>query len=147
MEKKFIKVRSSKDCIISFGVLIGGLALAFAPAGAAANYSGIIVAFVGALLLVVLKRAYKESSTGDIYYKTERFFPPNARQELCAKVASAPDSIDLSSEGEGSAVRLDIYSGNKSGKAYLQLFEYVPHSYMPCTAQYEYPIAKVSKIR
>ncbi len=147
MEKNFIKVRSSKDCIISFGIIIGGTVLATIPVGSTINNLGLFAVLVGIVLLAALKSGYKDVESGQKYTKTERFFPMNVRQELCAQAASSPNSIDLSSEGRGNTLRLDIYSGNGSDKAYLQVFEYVPHSYKPCTAQYEYSVAEVSKIR
>ena len=56
------------------------------------------------------------------------------------------ESVDLSEEDKGSAVRLDVYYGKTSGKAYLQLFEYVPYTYEPCSGMYEYHISTVDKL-
>ena len=53
---------------------------------------------------------------------------------------------NLSEEDKGNAIRLDVYYSKASGKAYLQLFEYVPYKYEPCTKVYEYEIAKVGKL-
>ena len=49
-------------------------------------------------------------------------------------------------EDKGNAVRLDIYHSKQSGKAYIQLFEYVPYKYEPCTRQFEYEISETGKL-
>ena len=57
-----------------------------------------------------------------------------------------PGSIDLKEADKGNAVKLDIYYSKAEGKAYLQLFEYVPYTYEPCSRLYEYQIADVEKL-
>ena len=47
---------------------------------------------------------------------------------------------------KGNAVRLDVYYSKASGKAYLQLFEYIPYKYEPCSKIYEHEIIKVGKL-
>jgi hypothetical protein len=65
---------------------------------------------------------------------------------ISAVLGSRPDSIDLSQGDKGNAVRLDVYYSKSSGKAYLQLFEYVPYKYEPCSKIYEHNIVNVSKL-
>ena len=65
---------------------------------------------------------------------------------ISSAITSKPDSIDLSQEDKGNSLRLDIYYGKASGKAYLQLFEYVPYSYQPCSKMHECEISKVFKL-
>ena len=61
-------------------------------------------------------------------------------------LATKPHTIDLSEEDKGNAVRLDIYYSKTSGKSYLQLFEYVPYKYEPCSAIYEHEAARIEKL-
>ena len=61
-------------------------------------------------------------------------------------LASKPESIDLTEEDKGNAVRLDVYYSKASGKAYLQLFEYVPYKYEPCSKVHGHPLSKVEKL-
>ena len=61
-------------------------------------------------------------------------------------IASKPDSIDLSEENKGNAIKLDIYYSKSTGKAYIQLFEYVPYTYQPCSKMYEYDLSKINKL-
>ena len=116
MEKTFIRVRSGKDIIISASLIILGSVLVALPTGTGVNITGFFMIFAG--LITVISSALK----------------------------TAPGSIDLTEVDKGNAVRLDIYHSKSEGKAYLQLFEYVPYKYEPCSAVYEYEIDKVGKL-
>ncbi|MBR5567819.1 MAG: hypothetical protein IKW27_03655 [Bacteroidales bacterium] len=91
------------------------------------------IIIAAAILALVLKSAYKEVETNEIYLKKERYFQQTEHSAISSAIASKPDSVDLSDEDKGNAVRLDIYYSKSSGKAYLQHFEYVPYTYQPCS--------------
>ena len=61
-------------------------------------------------------------------------------------IMAKPHTIDLSEEDKGNAVRLDIYFNKASGKAYLQLFEYVPYRYEPCSRIYEHEVSRIENL-
>ena len=65
---------------------------------------------------------------------------------ICSVLESKPESIDLSEEDKGNAVKLDVYYSKAIGKAYLQLFEYVPYKYEPCSQMYEHHISRIEKL-
>ena len=65
---------------------------------------------------------------------------------ISSALASKPESIDLGEANKGNAVKLDIYYSKASGKAYVQLFEYIPYKYEPCTKMYEYKIGNIEKL-
>ncbi len=147
MEKNFIKVRSIKDIIISLALAVSGCVMVALPTATSVNVAGFFLIFSGLLLFLILRTAYKDEESGIIYRKTERFFSQAMRQELAEKMVSNPDSINLSEEDKGNAVRLDIYHSKESGKAYMQLFEYVPYKYEPCSRQIEHDLDAVSRIK
>ena len=134
MEKTFIRVRSAKDIITSVSLIIIGAALVTLPTGA-----GIILAFV-------LKSDYMETETGERYRKKEHYFQQAMNSVISSALVSSPESIDLREADKGSSVKLDIYYSKPSGKAYLQLFEYIPHNYEPCSKQYEHEVSRVEKL-
>lgn len=146
MEKEFVRVRSVKDIIIFLSLLILGSVLIMLPTGAAVNITGFFLIFAGIILALVLKTAYKDLDTGIKYQKKERFFQQAMSAAISSAIASKPDSVDLGEEDKGNAVRLDVYFSKSAGKAYLQLFEYVPYKYEPCSKIYEYEIEKVQNL-
>jgi len=146
MEKTFVRVRSAKDITICVSLIIAGSILIALPTGVAVNITGFFLIFAGIILALVMKTGYKDLDTGMKYQKEEHFFQQAMHAAISTVLASNPDALDLSEEDKGNAIRLDVYYSKSSGKAYLQLFEYVPYKYEPCTKVYEYEIAKVGKL-
>ncbi len=147
MEKNFIKVHTTKDYIISFGLVVAGIVLIFLPTPASINFLGSFFILAGALMVFVYKSAYKNVDTGENYRKSVRFFSKESYSDLIKKVESNPSAIELMTEDCGNAVKLDIYYSDKSGKAYLQLFEFVPYQYEARTGLVECLVAEISKIK
>ena len=146
MEKTFVRVHSIKDIVVFISLLaLGGILIAI-PAGDAVNITGFFLLFAGAILALVLKTGYKDVETAAKYNKKERYFQQTMHTAIANAIASKPDSIDLSEENKGNAIKLDIYYSKAAGKAYIQLFEYVPYTYQPCSKMYEYDLSKVNKL-
>ena len=146
MEKAFIRVRSIKDITIFVSLALVGTILTALPIGDAANIAGFFIIVAAGILAFVLKSAYKDIDTNEKYLKKERYFQQTMHAAISSAIASNPDSVDLSEEDKGNALRLDIYYSKSSGKVYLQLFEYVPYTYQPCTRVHECEISKASKL-
>ena len=146
MEKTFTRVHSIKDIVIFISLLILGGILVAVPTSDAVNITGFFLIFAGAILALVLKTGYKDVETNVKYIKKERYFQQAMHAAIADAIASKPDSIDLSQENKGNAIKLDIYFSKASGKAYIQLFEYVPYTYQPCSKMYEYELSKVGKL-
>ncbi len=147
MEKNFIRVRSIKDIVISTGLAIAGCVLVALPTATSLNVLGFFMIFTGILLFFIVKSSYKDEQTGVKYCKTERYFGQASRVEIMEKISSNPNGINLSEEDKGNAVRLDIYHSKESGKAYLQVLEYVPYKYEPCSKQVEHELNAISNIK
>lgn len=146
MEKTFNKVRSTKDIVISAGLAAAGCVLVALPTSTSINIFGFFMLFAGILLFLMLRSGYKEVETGEKFCKTERYFSQTLRAELAEKIASKPQTVNLSEEDKGNALRLDIYYSRKTGKAYIQIFEYIPYKYEPCSKQYEYALSEVTNL-
>ncbi len=147
MEKNFIRVRSTKDIAISSVLTVAGCVLVALPTATSINVLGFFMIFTGILLFVLLKTTYKDEDTGIKYCKTERYFSQDQRPDLLEKIAANPNKVNLAEEDKGNAVRLDIYYSKNAGKAYLQVFEYVPYKYEPCSKIYEHPISEINQIK
>ena len=146
MEKTFIRVRSVKDIIVFSSLIIIGSVLIALPTGAGINIAGFFMIFAGLIIALVVKTGYKETGSGENFKKTEHYF----QQEMNAVISSAlknnPGSIDLTQADKGNAIKLDIYYSQSSGKAYVQLFEYIPYKYEPCSNLYEYEMSQVERL-
>lgn len=143
MEKKFIRVASVKDITISVSLLALGLALAFLPESGDIQLGGYTLIALGILSAFLLKSAYKDLQTGEKYLRKELMFPTEKKAAILAAITGQPASLPLSAQGQGQGLRLEMHYGMTSGKAYLQLFEYVPHQYRPCSEMVEHEIGQV----
>ena len=146
MEKTFIRVRSIKDIVIFSSLALVGIIFTALPIGEAASIAGFFIIITAAILSFVLKSAYKDVETNEKYLKKERYFQQTMLAAISSAIASKPDTVDLSEENKGNGLRLDIYYSKKSGKAYLQLFEYVPYSYQPSSKIFRFELSEVSKL-
>jgi len=146
MEKTFVRVRSIKDIVLFASLIIIGSVLVALPTGAGVNIAGFFMIFAGLIIALVMKTGYKDAETGTRYRKTEHYFQQAMNSVISSALESKPQSIDLSQADKGNAVKLDIYYSNNSGKAYLQLFEYVPYTYEPCSRMFEYQVAEVENL-
>ena len=146
MEKKFTRVHTIKDIVIFISLLVFGSILLAVPTSDAVNITGFFLILVGAILALVLKTGYKDIETNAKYQKLERYFQQAEHAAISSAIASKPDSVNLSEENKGNALKLDIYFSKATGKAYIQLFEYVPDTYQPCSKMFEYEISKVGKL-
>ena len=146
MEKTFTRVHSIKDIVIFISLLILGGILVAVPTSDAVNITGFFLIFAGAILALVLKTGYKDIETNAKYQTLERYFLQAEHAAISSAIASKPDSVNLSEENKGNALKLDIYFSKATGKAYIQLFEYVQYTYQPCSKMFEYEISKVGKL-
>ena len=146
MEKEFIRVRSAKDIIISASFIIIGSLLLALPTGASINLLGFCMLLGGIVLALALRSDYKDKSNGKRYSKIERFFSQKMRDEIKKAISVKPESVNLTEENKGNGLRLDIYYARSSEMAYMQLFEYTPYKYEPCTMVYEYESSRISKL-
>ena len=146
MERNFVKSRSVKDVVISTSIIVLGCILAIVPLGAGAAIGGYMLIILGFLIVLLMKSEYREESSGEKYLKKEFFFPKEEKGELMQAILSAPGKIDLSQQGKGQVLRLDLYYSTALDKCYIQLFEYVPYQYTPCSQLVVLELAKISNL-
>lgn len=142
MEKNFVKVRSTKDIVVSLLIIMLGFGLMTLPDSEPINITGYFVVTGGFILIFVLKSAYKDMTTGEIYSKKERYFA-QAKHDQLMQSLTCPNRFSTKGENQGSTLRLDVYYNNQ--KILIQLMEYVPFTYEPCTRFYEHDILTGSK--
>lgn len=147
MGKNFIRVRSIKDIVVFTTLILVGILLTTLPDAVGANLGGYMLIALGLLLAIVLKTSYRDVATQEIYSKKEFSFLGEMKEPILSALASSnPEAIALSEDGKGQVLKLHLYYSRKTGKAYLQLFEYIPHEYEPCSAQCEFNIGSVAKL-
>lgn len=146
MEKVFSRVRSAKDITITASLIIAGSVLIALPTSASVNILGFFMICAGLILAFVLRTGYKDEETGHKYCKIEKYFGHDLKNDIASSLEKSLKRIDTIIEDQGNGIRLDIYYSKDSGKAYSQLFEYIPYDYEPCTRQYEHELSDISNL-
>ena len=146
MEKTFVRVHSAKDIVISASLVIFGSVLVALPTSAGVNVAGFFMMFAGLLLGLFMKTGYKDTVSGERFQKKEHYFQQAMNSVISSVLENKPEAIDLAEAEKGNAVKLDIYYSKTSGKAYLQLFEYVPYRYEPCSKMYEHQVSRIENL-
>ena len=116
------------------------------PDSQSISVAGFFTLFAGILLGFILKSGYKDPESGKYYQKKEHFFAQSQKYEISKKLATNLKSINQHDEDKGTGLRLDVYYSKATGKAYIQLFEYIPHTYEPCSQMYEHTLSEASEI-
>lgn len=143
MEQRFIKIRSAKNIITFASFILAGILLAILPDNVGANMGGYTLIVIGIILSQILKSDYCDKRSLKRYYKRQLYFGIAQKSELQSAIASTPNAIDISSEGSEQTLRLDIYFSPQANRASMQLFEYVPHEYCPCSEIHDYDLAEI----
>lgn len=133
MEKRFVRVRSIKDVVVFSSLIIVGIILVLFPDIEAAYLGGWILILIGIVVGFVMKSAYKDIETGEVFLKRELLYSADMKQKILSAMSRAPQTIDNIKAGNGQNLMLRIYYSKKSQKSYMQLFEYVPHQWEPCS--------------
>lgn len=146
MEKNFIRVRSAKDITVFATLVIAGSVLVALPTSSSVNILGFFMIFTGVLLAIFMKTGYKEQESGTRFCKREIFFDKSRQSELSKAIQTRLSPSDVKEANVGNGIRLDIYHSKATGTSFVQLYEYVPYKYEPCTIMYEHPYENVSEI-
>ena len=146
MNKEFIKVRTITDITISSVLLVSGIILVALPTSVSVTLLGAFMFITGAILLAILKNGWQDSETKTHYCKKERYFAQSSKTKILNALENHIENIDLSDEGKGEGVRMEIYYNKQSGKAFINLFEYIPYNYEPISPTFEYTTDKITKL-
>lgn len=146
MEKEFSRVRSTKDFLISSLLIISGSVLVTLPTSESVNILGFFIITTGLLLAIFLRSGYKDQATGKRYCKKELYFDKSRLDTLSRSISTKICASDLKEDSQGNGIRLDVYHSKSEGKSYVQLFEYVPYKYEPCSTMYEHTYENIEDI-
>jgi hypothetical protein len=146
MEHRFTKIHSIKDIIIFTAFIIAGILLVVLPENIGANMGGYTLIVIGIILSQILKSDYCDDLSKERYQRHQLYFDTTQKSMLQSAIASTPNAINISSEGSGQTLRLDIYFSCKANRASIQLFEYVPHEYCPCSEIHDYDLAEIKQL-
>ncbi len=143
MEKNFVKVHTAGDIIIAAAFIIAGAALALIFESDALKITGVFCIIAGAAMFFLLKSGYKEFESGEVFSKKNLNFAQSEKKAVIS-ILEKPENFNGKLKQDGTSLMLTIYHNKKD--AYLQLFEYIPYSYVACTEMYHYESNKIKSL-
>lgn len=146
MKKEFVRVRSVKDIAVFASLIILGSILIALPTGTGINITGFFLIFAGLILSLVLRTSFKDTETGQKFNKNEHYFQQDMKAEILSALRKDPSYINMSEADKGNGLKVDIYYSKSLAKAYVQVFEYIPYKYQPCSEVFEYETSKVNNL-
>ena len=146
MENRFNRIHSVKDIVLSVVLFAAGIVCIVVPDSVPVNIVGYTLAIAGLILFFVMKTAFKDAETGETLKKTEKYFPASKSESVLKALSTDPDSIDMNEENKGNGLKVDTYYSTKTGHVFVQLFEYIPYKYEPCSPVYAYDISRAQKL-
>lgn len=138
MNKEFVRVRSTRDILISSVMTVLGIILIAIPSSVSVNIFGTVLAVPGILMLLFLKTGYKDVNTGLVYKRKIKYYSATAKNDILSSLNGKVSSFDWTVTPGGSAVMVDVYEGSKSDKVYVRVSEFVPYNYEPCSDWFEF---------
>lgn len=138
MNKEFVRVRSTRDILISSVMTVLGIVLIAIPSSVSVNIFGTVLAVPGVLMLLFFKTGYKDVNTGLVYKRKIKYYSATAKNDILSSLNGNVSSFDWTETPGGSAVMVDVYEGCKSDKVYVRVSEFVPYNYEPCSDWFEF---------
>jgi hypothetical protein len=126
--------------------MVAGAALMLLPYGVGLNMAGFFLLAIGILFIFVYKSAYKLEGTTELYRRKELYFKHEEMERIKKALSSQTPQLDMSEEGKGKSLKLDIFYSQKSGKGFVRLYEYVPYTYEPLTDNKEFRIGQIEQL-
>lgn len=139
MEKYFSRARSAQDIVVSVMFIVLGILLIVFPFSKMSGVVGCFMILIGVSMLFVLRSVYKDKFNGECFRKTAVFFPIGMKDEVVKAMEEGNlDTIPRPKDDMAAqSLMLSTFYDKDADRVFLQLFEYIPYSYRPCTTFYE----------
>ena len=144
MEITIKKARTTYDMLFSVFIILIGVATCALSQSGAITLMGVFFITMGAICWFILKSGYSDTSTMKKLVKSEVYFPADHKSSILNAVLNDPEKLDKFPRSKMNSLKLDIYYNDDD--VYMQLFEYIPCSYKPCTKVVRHQTFDLSKL-
>ena len=137
MDKIFSRTRSTRDIMVSAGLVIAGIAIVAVPSAVSVNILGAFLCFVGLVTFFMLKSARVDKETGIKYKRIVKYFPSEKKDDIINALSSDPQKFNWSEKDDSEGIMVDIYYNLKLNKVYVHCLKYIPYEYCSYSDWYE----------
>lgn len=144
MEITIKKSRTSYDMIFSMIIIFIGIAACAISHSGAITLMGILFILTGAICWFILKSGYIDVETSKTMKKNEVYFPIEYKHNLIDAILNNPEKLKDYPQSPMNTMKVDIY--HNEADLYVQLFEYIPCEYKPCTKLIKHKMCDLRKL-
>ena len=144
MEITIKKARTTYDMLFSIFIMFIGVATCAVSQSGAITLMGAFFITMGVVCWLILKSGYSDMSTMKKLRKSEVYFPVDHKSSILDAVLNEPEKLDKFPQSKMNSLKLDVYYNEDD--VYMQLFEYIPCSYKPCTKVIKHETFDLSKL-
>lgn len=129
----FEKTRCATDYILSLLLIIGGITMAIVPTSIPINIAGLLFAFTGIVLILVMRTGFRNSETKERFRRKTYYFPASYKSQLISGLENNPKLIEVDNDSIGNGVMLELFYNSKCPKVFAKAYEYRPYKYEACS--------------
>lgn len=141
MENKFKKVHTAKDLIVSFALIIIGVAVIFIDVA-----PGLLIALCGTLSLIFYKSGHKIAGQDIVFQKKSLDICKKCRASVLDFLNGKDVDPEIKEGSDGGSVRIDVYYNQSESVAFALLYDFVNYAYEPATALVEHRGNRADKL-
>ena len=144
MDQTIRKSRTSYDMLFSMVIVFIGIAACAISHSGAITLMGILFIITGIICWMILKSGYVDTTTSRSIKKEEAYFPVEYKQNLIDAVLNNPERLNELPNSPMNTMKVHLFHNDTD--LYLQLFEYIPCEYKPCTKLIKHKMCDLSKL-
>ncbi len=122
MNTNIKKVHTSRDLVVSLGLIIIGIGLYFVNPGCA-----VCIGALGILLLFLYKVGYRIGDDRTVYRKRSVDLCRGCKEPLVDYLEDRARTLEIKEGADGGCIRVDFFYTSDKAKSFVQIYDF--HSY------------------
>ncbi len=144
MNDIIIKARTRYDLLFTLAIILIGIITCIVSTSGAITVMGFTFIFAGAACWFILKSGFRDTATAKIMKKTEVYYAVDHKKRVIEAVLNNPADLADIPQCAMNSIKLNVYYNDED--TYLQMFEYIPCNYKPCTKLVKYKKSDISNL-
>lgn len=138
------KARTKYDMLFTSIITFIGITTCVIATSGVTIIMGVTFIIAGMVCWFMFKSGYIDTVSKQNLTKTEVYYAIEHKQGIIDAVLNDPKRLSQYPKCSMNTIKLDIYYNNED--AYVQMYEYIPCSYKPCTKLIKHKAGDVSNV-
>lgn len=138
------KARTKYDILFTVVILLIGILSCVLSTSGSITLMGVMFILAAIVCWFILKSGFIDTTTSQTLSKSEVFYAVEHKNGILDAVLNNPANLDKYPRCTMNTIKIDIYYNDND--AYMQMYEYIPCDYKPCTKLIKHKMCDVSKL-